>query len=113
MKRYIVDIDGTICSHDSTSTPYSRARPIKDRIAFFNKLYDAGHEIIYWTARGGNSGVDHSELTEKQLNEWGVKRTELRMGKPPYDYWIDDKAFNVKDFFMTDLSTGKTETTTL
>jgi len=35
------------------------------------------------------------------------------MGKPPYDYWIDDKAYNVKDFFMTDTATGETETITL
>ena len=112
-KTYIVDIDGTICRHDSKSTPYSRGKPIKERIDFFNQLYDAGHTIIYWTARGGNSGVDHSELTEKQLNEWGVKRTELRMGKPSYDYWIDDKAFNVQDFFMTDVRTGETKSMTL
>jgi len=113
MKTYIVDIDGTICSHDSRSSPYSRARPIKERINFFNQLHDAGHTIIYWTARGGNSGIDHSELTKKQLDEWGVKRAELRMGKPPYDYWIDDKAFNVKDFFMTDTRTGETQSMTL
>jgi ribonucleotide monophosphatase NagD (HAD superfamily) len=102
-KTYIVDIDGTICRHDSKSTPYSRGRPIKERIDFFNQLYDAGHTIIYWTARGANSGVDHSELTEKQL----------RMGKPSYDYWIDDKAFNVQDFFMTDVRTGETKSMTL
>ena len=68
-------------------------------------MHDAGHEIIYWTARGGFSGVDYSELTEQQLNKWGVKRTELRMGKPSYDYWIDDKAFNVDDFFAANPTT--------
>ena len=113
MKTYIVDIDGPICYHRTDSTPYAQARPMKDRIKFFNQLYDAGHTIIYWTARGGNSGIDHSELTKKQLDEWGVKKTELRMGKPPYDYWIDDKAFNVKDFFMSDLRTGETTSMTL
>ena len=46
MKTYIVDIDGTICRHESKSTPYSRAIPIKERINFFNELYDAGHTII-------------------------------------------------------------------
>ena len=104
--RYIVDIDGTICTYDSNATPYSQAIPIKGRIKFFNDLYDAGHEIIYWTARGGHSKVDHSKLTERQLNEWGVKRTELKMDKPSYDFWIDDKAFNVDDFFVTDTRTG-------
>ena len=113
MKTYIVDIDGTICRHESKSTPYSRAIPIKERINFFNELYDAGHRIIYLTARGQQSGIDHSNLTKRQLDEWGVKRTELRMGKPSYDYWIDDKAFNVKDFFMTDVRTGETKSMTL
>ena len=113
MKTYIVDIDGTICYHRSKSSHYSQARPMKDRIKFFNKLYDAGHTIIYWTARGQQSGVDHTELTKKQLDEWQVKRTELRMGKQSYDYWIDDKAFNDKDFFMTDTRTGETQSMTL
>ena len=86
---------------------------MKDRIKFFNQLHDAGHKIIYWTARGQQSGIDHTELTKKQLDEWGVKRAELRMGKPSYDYWIDDKAFNVQDFFMSDLRTGETQSMTL
>ena len=38
MKTYIVDIDGTICRHESKSTPYSRAIPIKEIINFFNEL---------------------------------------------------------------------------
>jgi len=42
-----------------------------------------------------------------------VKRTELRMGKPAYDYWIDDRAYNVNDFFMVDTKTGETESMTL
>ena len=113
MKTYIVDIDGTICGHEDQSAPYDQGKPIKERIEFFNKLYDAGHTIIYWRARGGWSGKDHSELTKKQLDEWGVKRTELRMGKPPYDYWIDDRAYNVNDFFMVDTRTGETESMTL
>ena len=48
--KYIVDIDGTICTHDSSDTPYEEARPLKDRINFFNQLFDAGHDIVYWTA---------------------------------------------------------------
>ena len=35
------------------------------------------------------------------------------MGKPPYDYWIDDKAMNDKDFYMTDITSGETETNTI
>jgi len=87
---YIVDIDHTIC--DNKNSDYPNSTPYTKRIEKINKLYDEGHEIIYWTARGGNSGIDWTELTTKQLNEWGVKYHELRMFKPKYDVWVDDKA---------------------
>ena len=102
--RYMVDIDGTICTYKK-GTPYKDATPLKERIKFFNDLYEQGHRVTYWTGRGSFSGVDYSELTERQLNEWGVKRTELNMGKPCYDFWIDDKAFNVEDFFEANQTT--------
>ena len=111
MKTYIVDIDGTICRHEDETAPYEEGQPIKERIEFFNKLYDEGHTIIYWTARGAYTGEDHTKLTKKQLDAWGVKRTELRMDKPAYDYWIDDRAFNVDSYFMTDSNSGYTSTT--
>jgi hypothetical protein len=98
---YIVDIDQTICK-----TPYvygihvyEQSSPYEKRIAHINKLYDDGHTIIYWTARGSGSGIDWTELTTEQLNEWGCKYHELRLGKPTYDIWIDDKAFNDKAYF--------------
>jgi len=97
MKTFIVDIDGTICT-DSRGR-YELARPMKARIEYFNGLFDSGNRVIYWTARGGNSGKDWSELTEKQLEDWGVKYTELKMNKPAYDFWIDDKAYNGNRFF--------------
>lgn len=97
MKTFIVDIDGTICT-DSRGA-YELAQPIHGRIDYFNQLYKSGNIVIYWTARGGASGKDWSELTKKQLEEWGVKYTELRMNKPSYDFWIDDKAYNGNTFF--------------
>lgn len=95
--KYIVDIDGTICNN--TYGAYETAEPIVDRINYFNQLFDQGHEIHYWTARGGNSGIDWRELTLKQLADWGVKYTTARTGKPAYDLWIDDKAINVEEYF--------------
>ena len=94
MKTYIVDIDGTICRHESKSTPYSRARPIKERINFFNKLHDAGHTIIYWTARGTIKEGNWFHVTYEQLMDWGCLFHELRMNKPAYDLLIDDKVMN-------------------
>ena len=31
---------------------YSVAKPYFDRINKINKLFDDGHKIVYWTARG-------------------------------------------------------------
>jgi len=85
---YIVDIDGTICN--TINSNYEASVPYRDRIAVMNDLYDQGHEVHYWTARGGSTGKDWSELTERQLKEWNVKYTSLNMKKPSYDVWIDD-----------------------
>lgn len=89
--KYIVDIDGTICTQQK-SGEYYKAEPYTDRIEQLNSLHDEGHEIVYWTARGMSSGMDHTDLTKKQLTEWGCRYTALKMNKPSYDVWIDDKA---------------------
>lgn len=96
--KYIVDIDGTICNN--TGGDYKLAVPYKERIEKINDLYDSGHHIVYWTARGGNSGKDWAGLTKKQLSAWGCKYDELHMGKPVYDLWIDDKAINSGEYFQ-------------
>ena len=98
LTRYCVDIDGTICSLVPTKKngdwDYPDAKPFKDKIAKLNKLYDEGHTIIYFTARGMDSGRDLTELTKKQLKEWGVKYHKLIFGKPAADVYIDDKSIN-------------------
>lgn len=97
-----VDIDETICFYpDETSGPrdYSGALPLKDRIEKVNSLYEKGNTIVYWTARGTVTGIDWRKLTEKQLENWGAKHHELKMGKPAYDLFIDDKNINSETFF--------------
>jgi len=95
---YYVDIDGTICDQE-LGRHYSLSKPYKERIEHFNKLFDEGHEIHYWTARGMATGVDHSELTIKQLKDWGAKYTSVNFKKPVYDFWIDDKGQNAEMYF--------------
>ena len=92
MKIY-VDIDGTIFKR-RMNRDYEKSKPISDRINKINKLYDDGHEICYWTARGTVSGIDWHELTKKQLYDAGAKYHKLIMGKPEYDIFIDDKNIN-------------------
>ena len=93
-----VDIDETICYYENDRN-YELAIPHKDRINKINKLYDEGNIIVYWTARGSVTQQNWFEITYKQLNEWKCKFHELRMGKPTYDLFIDDKNINSEVFF--------------
>jgi histidinol phosphatase-like enzyme len=96
MKTIYVDIDETICiTPDSRS--YGDAEPIMVNIEKINKLYDEGNTIVYWTARGSRKQIDWYDLTEKQLLSWGVKFNELRVDKPYYDLFIDDKTLRIEE----------------
>ena len=96
MKIY-VDIDETICFYDGERN-YPEAVPHYENISKINKMYDEGHEIIYWTARGGTTGLDWTELTTEQLESWECKYHDLRVGtKPHYDLWIDDKSKRIEE----------------
>ena len=99
--KYIVDIDNTICK--TNGNDYENSVPHMDRIAKINQLFDEGNEIHYWTARGSISGKDWSHFTMYQLNEWECKFTTAKVGKPHYDVWIDDKAFNDEHYFDSHL----------
>ena len=92
-----VDIDETICyvkGDKNTARDYSDALPIEKNIRAINTFYDEGHTIVYWTARGTVTGIDWSELTKQQFEEWGVKYHDIKFGKPNYDIFIDDKSIN-------------------
>ena len=97
MKTYIFDIDGTICTN--TNGAYESAEPFEDVIEKINNLYDDGNTIKMMTARGSQTGIDWTEITEVQLSEWGVKYHELIMNKKPHgDVFVDDKAINASAF---------------
>ena len=93
-----VDIDETICEYKG-KREYPLASPIKKNIDKINKLHDEGNTVVYWTARGSVSGIDWTDLTMHQLSTWGAKFTDLKLGKPHYDIFICDKAFNTDRFF--------------
>lgn len=90
-----VDIDGTICE---TEGGYPNAKPIPENIDKINKLFDEGHIIVYWTARGKISGHDWTELTGQQLVDWGCKYHDVIMNsKPAFDLLIDDKSKRIEE----------------
>ena len=67
-----------------------------------NELYEEGHQIIIYTARGMTSfqgdvkriNQELYSLTIKQLKEWGINFHKLIMGKAHYDLLVDDKVIN-------------------
>ena len=102
MRIIYVDIDETICNRESSvdfgiTHDYTKAQPIKKNIDKINKLYDEGNTIVYWTARGSRKQIDWTELTAKQLDEWGAKYNELRVDKPFYDLFIEDKSLRIEE----------------
>ena len=102
---YVFDIDGTLCT--LSNGIYKNATPILYRIIKVNELYNSGHKIVLNTARGMGRTKNNAllaeklfrELTEKQLDDWGVKYHKLFMGKPSGDVYIDDKGEKDEDFF--------------
>ena len=95
-----VDIDDTICYYStSDKSNYELAIPDYTRINKINKLFDEGNTIIYWTARGTITQQNWFLITLNQLNKWKCKFHELKMGKPAYDLFIDDKNIQSDIFF--------------
>lgn len=94
---FCVDIDGVICR--TVGADYAAAEPIVHRIERINGLLDEGHEVVYFTARGSETGIDQSALTEYQLSLWGARYSRLILGKPAADVYLDDRALHDSEFF--------------
>jgi CMP-N-acetylneuraminic acid synthetase len=89
-KKFVVDIDGTICTQEKD---YRDAKPLQFNIDKLQKLDANGHTILYFTARGTETGIDWKSITLAQLRNWGCPQYEnLQFGKPSADFYIDDKA---------------------
>jgi glycerol-3-phosphate cytidylyltransferase len=92
---YCFDIDGTICTSVEDSQ-YELAEPFTHVIQEINRLHDKGDVIKMMTARGSVSGKDYTELTERQLSDWGVRYHELIMNTKPHAHlFVDDRAIHV------------------
>jgi glycerol-3-phosphate cytidylyltransferase len=96
--KYCFDIDGTLCTTDA-SHDYALAKPLVEIIDSVNSLYEQGHHITLFTARGASSKIDWHDLTVKQLSDWNVKyHTLIDKHKPSYDLFIDDKAISADEW---------------
>lgn len=94
-KTFVFDIDGVIAKINPTLN-YADTEPIEGIVDIINRLYDNGNYIILFTARGYKTGIDWSEVTAKQMKDWGLKYHELKFGKPSADYYIDDKMLDLE-----------------
>ena len=91
-----VDIDGTICHTENSD--YENSTPRYNQIMKINKLYDEGNEIVYWTARGGTTGIDWKQFTKQQIDNWGCKYTRIEtQKKPSFDLFIDDLSKRIEE----------------
>tara|TARA_B100000131_G_C18121591_1_gene613106 strand:- start:4144 stop:4476 length:333 start_codon:yes stop_codon:yes gene_type:complete len=103
--RFVIDIDDTISEWD-WDRDYLNFVPKPDTINKINELYDNGHYIILFTARGMMSAKgnldDINNRIRPPLEQWlinnNVKHHELIMGKPAGDYYIDDKNLTIDQF---------------
>ena len=99
-KIFCFDIDGIICK--TVNGDYKKSTPNKKNIKKINDFYNQGHFIKIFTARFMGRSKENSILAKKkgykltalQLKKWNLKYHKLIMGKPSYDFFIDDKAFN-------------------
>jgi hypothetical protein len=94
--RLCFDLDNTICL--TQGTEYSESTPIISMVDLVNLLYNQGHYVVIFTARGSKSQSDFRELTENQLKNWGVSYHELLFGKPYADIFVDDRAITAASF---------------
>jgi hypothetical protein len=92
------DIDGVLC--DQMEGNYQDAQPHHAMISLVNRLYNRGYKIVLYTSRfmgrahGNRIEAERigREFTEHQLAGWGVHYHELWMGKPRFDFVIDDRS---------------------
>lgn len=91
-KTYVFDLDGVICSEEKTFER-SFSKPNSDIISKINALSASGNTIIIFTSR---SWAEY-RVTKKWLEDNNVSYDELIMGKPIYDYWIDDRSLRPEE----------------
>tara|TARA_B100001093_G_C26513625_1_gene878636 strand:+ start:105 stop:452 length:348 start_codon:yes stop_codon:yes gene_type:complete len=100
-KKLCFDLDGVICT--TVGKKYRQARPKKKIVNFINEL-SKKHYIIIFTSRYMGRNKDNAVLAKKQglrqtreqLIKWNLKFDKLLLGKPSYDFFIDDKNYGFK-----------------
>lgn len=107
-KIYVFDLDGTLCTKTPLGGDYSLAEPQVEMISKLNELKRLGNKIVIFTARGMirfKGDVEKIEkelgqLTRDWLREHGVEYDALLFGKPPADFYVDDRALSIYELLI-------------
>jgi len=101
--RFVIDIDDTISF--TYNRDFVNSVPNIPVINKINELYDAGWEIILYTARGAKSCAtldERKQKYEKVTKDWlerhNVKYHALLFGKMNATRYVDDKAMGPDEF---------------
>lgn len=98
MKKIIFDIDDTLLYTTGFDNKYKLVdfnEPLIDWMREANKEEDI-YVFEAFTARGSKSGFDFEDITREQLED--VPVSSIKFGKPDADWYVDDKAINVRNF---------------
>ena len=98
MKKIIFDIDDTLLYTTGFDNRYKLVdfnEPLIDWMREANKEEDI-YVFEAFTARGSKSGFDFKDITREQLED--VPVSSIKFGKPDADWYVDDKAINVRNF---------------
>lgn len=92
----MVDLDGVVATEENFFER-SLAKPMPGAREALQKLHDAGHTIVIYTARGWGE----YKYTKAWLEENGMAYDQIHMGKPVAKVWIDDRALRFKNWDQT------------
>ena len=115
-KTIMIDIDATLCKAprgDDGVYKYDIAVPITETIEKTREIYNQGHQIILFTARGmktfdGNvNEIEkfHRPILKKWLKENNVPYHDLIFGKPFYlnYYLVDDRNLSINQYINNNI----------
>lgn len=102
-KRFCFDVDNTLFSFSGGN--YKDIKPISKNIELLRKLFNDGHTVILYTARGNltfsnNIGLINTNVLPvlfETLKKYDIPYHEIYLGKPHADFYIDDLAVNSFD----------------
>jgi len=91
-KTFYFDIDG-ILTLETIGHDYIKRTPNIKGILYCNKLINLGHKVILYSSRY----KEDLEVTKKWLEKHNVQYTAIILGKPQYDYIVDDKSLSLNE----------------